>query len=399
MRAASRTFARHPDDPTRSDAGFTLIELMASLTLMAVGIVGVIGVMNSSFRVVGTAASRSRATAVATKWVEYLRSRPYDEVKAAGVSGATITKSDTVSGQTFTVRYTVTQENEATANPTSPSTTIAKAYQKAYIWVSWSDASGYHDLYQTTLVYPGGKGVFNAAATVTQAASNAKPLKPKSLTAIPVLGTSSVDLAWVPPDATVGVPDPASWVVQFSRSSSFLPGEVQEVATSLPTSVTTLRVSDLAEGTTYHFRVYSKSSNGTISADSAQQLNVTTLVSGSTACSLGTASVTPSAVKKKAGNDSGKLESSPQVEVQLVTSCTGTTFQIEYAPRDGETRTVALAPVALRPGTLTAAVDGTENLWAIGDHGIDVYSYTSGVKKLRANLRLVVCDNGKSACP
>ena len=49
-----------------AEAGFTLIELAASLTVLAIGIVGVIGVMNGSFRVAVNASARSKAVAVAT---------------------------------------------------------------------------------------------------------------------------------------------------------------------------------------------------------------------------------------------------------------------------------------------------------------------------------------------
>ena len=66
------------------DAGFTLLELVAALTILAVGIVGVIGVTNSSMNVAITTSARSKATALATKKIEDFRATPYDilEVKA-----------------------------------------------------------------------------------------------------------------------------------------------------------------------------------------------------------------------------------------------------------------------------------------------------------------------------
>ena len=383
---------------------------MASLTLMAIGIVGVIGVMNSSFRVVGTATSRSKATAVATKYVEYFRSLTYDKVPVstnltdpyvtASPSATTPPVWETVGGQRFGVKYAITWENEST--PPQQGTAAVAAYKKAVVWVTWTDASGYHDLYQTTLIYPGGLGVHNAAQSTAQPGnSSTKPLKPKSVVATPVTGSSSVDLTWVPPDVTVGVPIPASWVVQYSRSSSFLPGEVQEIAAVIPGSVTTLRVTDLAEGTTYHFRVFSKSENGVLSDTATQTAigGVLTGLSGSSACSVGTVSVTPSAIKKRGGNDSSKLVANPKVEVQLLTTCTGTTFEMRYSPQEGLTRTVPLAPVASRPGTLAGDIDGNESVWIVGDRPIDVYSFTGGVESVRANLRLIVCDNNRAVCP
>lgn len=405
-------FARRGRRRAESDAGFTLIELMASLTLLAVGIVGVIGVMNSSFRVVGTATSRSKATAVATKYVEYLRSLTYKDVPVStNVNDPYVTVSpkpgnpptwETVGGQRFGVKYAVTWANEAT--PPQQGTATVAAYKKAVVWVSWNDTSGYHDVYQTTLIYPGGLGVFNAAQNVAPPGnSSTKPLKPKSVVGTPVTGTSSVDLVWVPPDVVANVPLAETWIVQYSRSSSFLPGEVQEVAARIPGSVTTLRLTDLAEGTTYHFRVYAKSASGVLSDTATQTATggVVTGLSGASACSVGAASVTPSGIKKRGGNEAGgRLDAPyPKVEVQLLTTCTGTTFQMEYSPKDGSVETVALNPVASRPGTLFAEVNGDLNSWVVGDRPVDVYSYTAGVKKLRANLRLIVCDNNKATCP
>lgn len=383
----------------RGDGGFTLIELMASLTLIAVGVVGVIGVMNSSFRVVGTASSRSKATAVATKWIEELRSKPYDVVllEAQDADGTVTTPPpELVGGQSFDVTYALDEVNETTT--AADGTTKTDAYVSAVVWVDWTDASGPHDLYQSTLIYPGGRGLHDAAEVVSSDSSSTKPLKPKSLTATPVSGTSSVDLEWVPPDVTIGVPNPAEWIVQYSRSSSFLPGEVQQIAAHIPGSVTTLRVTDLAEGTTYHFRVYAKSESGVLSQEAATALNVMTGTSGVASCAVGTASVTPSAVKKKGGAEAGRLSVSPTVEVQLLTTCTGSTFAIEYSPQDGDVRTAMMAAVAERPGTLTATINKDLN-WTVGDRPVDVYSYTDGVKKLRANLRLIVCDHNKAMCP
>jgi prepilin-type N-terminal cleavage/methylation domain-containing protein len=386
----------------RSDDGFTLVELMASLTLIAVGIVGVIGVMNSSFRVVGSASGRAKATAVATKWVEYLRSLPYDQVvPSTNLADPYVQKQqEPVGGLKFTVKYAVTWENEAT--PPAQGSAAVAAYKKAVVWVTWRDPSGFHDVYQSTLLYPGGLGVYTGqTGAIFQGSNNTKPLKAKSLSAVPVTASSGVDLSWVPPDVTAGIPIPAKWIVQYSRASSFLPGEVQEVAATIPGSVTTLRVTDLADNTRYYFRIFAKSESGVLSDATLQSQTegVLTGVSTATACSVGTASVTPSAVKKRGGSDSSRLVSNPKVEVQLLAACSGTTFEMEYFPDDGVLRTVALAPVASRPGTLAGDINGNEPVWVVGDRPINVYSYTAGVKKARANLRLVICDNSKATCP
>jgi prepilin-type N-terminal cleavage/methylation domain-containing protein len=382
----------------RDDVGFTLIELMASMTLMAIGVVGVIGVMNSSFRVVGTATARSRATAIATRHIESIRAKPYKTIVASTLTSPlpATNFTETVGGQTFQGSETVTLENEMV--PAADGTSKQNAYKKAVVWVSWRDVGGYHDIYQTTVVYPGGQGVFNAANSVNQGGVNSTPpLKPKTLLATPVTFTSSVDLVWTPPDVTVGIPPPASWVVQWSRDPSFTSGEVQEIAATIPASLRSLRVDDLADNTTYYFRVFARSVDGVLSQQAATSSNVTTYVSQTTACTVGTASVTPSAVKKRGGSESGKLSVSPQVEVQTLGTCSGTTFEMVYAPNDTSTQTVAMTAATSR--TWRASLNGDLNTWSIGEREIVVYSYTAGVKKVRANLRLVVCDNTKTLCP
>lgn len=380
----------------RDDAGFTLVELMASITILAVGIVGVIGVMNSSFRVAGATSSRSKGVAVATKHVERLRATPYKLLATSTVAGQYKVETDTVGGREFTVKTAVTLEDEATLYP-GQTTKATGAYKKAYVWVSWVDEAGVHDVHQTTLIYPGGLGLHDVAKTVKSTGVVGKPLAPLSLAATPVTTGGAVDLVWVPPAPSLTAPEPATYVVQYSQDPTFPPTSVQQVAASLPSTVTILRVSDLAGGTTYHFRVFSKSGDGSLSTTAAQALNVTTIASLSTVCAVGTASVTPSAIVKRSGNDGSGLTPSPQVQINTSGLCTGITFSMSYSPRkDGTVDTRALPLTST--GTYAAAVDGNQG-WIIGEHDIVVSSTQSGVTTSRATLRLIVCDHQKKVCP
>lgn len=392
--------------PTSREGGFTLIELMAALTLMAIGIVGVIGVMNSTFRVAGTASSRSKAISVATKTLEMFRAKPYNQLAIQAATDPVVSYTEKVGGQTFTVETAIQASNEAATY--GAQTPTSNAYKKAYVWVKWNDGGGSHTVSQETLIYPGGLGVYNPTNTATRVTSNLRPLAPLSLTATPVSTTAditlktAVDLQWVPPATTSGVAPVASWVVQYAAfdcngtlCTSFPWTEVQEVAAFLPASMTTLRINDFATSSKYHFRVYAKSADGVISTDYAQALNVTGITSPATVCSIGAASVTPAAVKKRTGSDSGKLVSSPVVQVNLLASCAGRTFQMDYSPNDGLTRTVNLTGST----TLNGTIDGTRSEWVIGERRVSVYSVLDGVRTLRANLRLTVCDNAKAVCP
>lgn len=377
----------------RDESGFTLVELMAALTILAVGIVGTIGVMNSSIRVAGTTGARSKGVAVTTQHIEKLRAIPYDQLLTAASDDSYTTVNQTVGNRVYTVKWVVTLVDEATVNSTG--TKVVKAYKKAFVWVSWSDESGPHDVHQTTLIYPGGKGK-HAPSTAAPAGSSNAPDPPSSLTATPVTGSTDVDLAWVPPAPTSTAPPPASWVVEYSQDPTFPSSSVHQVADSLPANVTELRVSDLAANTTYHFRVFSKSAAGTLSTSAATKLNVTTGNSSSTTCSVGTASVTPSAVHKKSANDGGGLSVNPRVAVTTLGSCSGVAFRMEYSSGDGVTRDTGLLGDA--SGTHAATVDGSL-AWTVGDHEIKIFSYSGSTKSLRARLRLTVCAANRKSCP
>lgn len=388
-----RRFGTRPAPASADESGFTLVELMAALTILAVGIVGTIGVMNSSIRVAGTTGARSKGVAVATKHIERLRAVPYDQLVPAGSSADVTTVSEPIGNRIYTVKWVVTLVDEAT--PGSTGTPVVKAYKKAFVWVSWTDESGVHDVYQTTFIYPGGRGRHNPTAASSSPDSTNAPDPPINFTAGPVTDSTDVDLAWDPPAPTPTAPAPAAWVVQYSKDSTFPSGSVHQVADSLPAAVTELRVTDLAALTTYHFRIFTKSAEGTLSATAAQRLNVTTNSTTSTSCTVGTASVTPSAVKKKSANDGGGLATNPRVAVTTLGTCVDLSFRMEYSSGNGVTRDVAMLIDATN--TYSATVDGTLE-WTVGDHDITVFSYSGSTKTVRARLRLTVCAANRRNC-
>lgn len=365
------------------ERGFTLIELMASLTVLAIGIVGVIGVMNGSFRVAAITSARSKGVAVATKHIETVRAAPYDHLVAGG---AVEESTDTVGGRTYTVKRAVTMADEATG-----ATPIVGAYKRATIEVSWTDESGFHAVHQETLLYPGGKGRFVPVVTVP-VQGNGRPLAPTNLvaTAQSISGTTGVALSWTAPSEASN-PTPVSYVVQYSTDATF--GTYHEVTTTLPIATPTLLVTDLAASTLYHFRVASKAENGNLSSEWATAYNVTTGASLLSTCAIGTASVTPSAVYKKRGNENSGLVSNPVVSVNGVGACATTTLQARYSPRDGVNATLNLT----RSGSIfTGTIVGTSQPWSVGEHPINIYDGT-GTK--RATMQLIVCDPQKKSCP
>src|SRR3954470_20570939 len=102
-----RTSSAHPEE------GFTLVEVAASILVLAIGIVGVIGVMNGSFGIAAKTSQRSKGIAVATQEIERLRATDYVSIPVAAANAQAQTYTVPVDGRTFTVSRTVTLVNEA----------------------------------------------------------------------------------------------------------------------------------------------------------------------------------------------------------------------------------------------------------------------------------------------
>ncbi len=225
------------------ERGFTMVEMVVSLTILAIGIVGVIGVMNSSFGVSVRTNQRSRAVALATREVESVRAVTWSQLPA---SSTATTRQEEVGGTTFTVEKAVTWQSRS-GN--------AQAVKRATVAVRWTDADGrVRDVSQTTDVYPGGLGPAATTPTTASCSNSAAPSAPGGLLAsLPPLAATAdigVDLVWTPPIAsTVPV---ATWRIEMSNNNF---GTAQVVTTTQPVSSVTTRVEGLSAGTAYQFRV------------------------------------------------------------------------------------------------------------------------------------------------
>ena len=361
------------------------MELAASLTVLAIGIVGVIGVMNGSFRVAVNASARSKAIAVATQEIEELRGSQYEDIAVPDPTAPATSYSETVDGRTFTVTRTVEWADEATgASPTQD------AYKKAIVEVRWQESDGVKFVHQETLIYPGGLGQHASVATTTPN-GNGNPLAPSNLLAtIPtnLVGTTGVDLVWTPPASSN--PEPVTYVVQYSTDLSFT--TYQEVTDSVPALNPFLRVTDLAPSTTYHFRVASKAANGHLSSSWATTYNVTTPASLALGCTLGDATATPQAVKKR--NAVGQLEFDILVNLNGIgLSCSSTTLRAEYSPVAG---TTVVKPLTRSGSIWSGTIDGRNTVWSVGAHDVKIYDSTNAH---RATINVIICEKGKATCP
>lgn len=349
-----------------------MVELCVALTVLAIGIVGVVGVMNSTFGVAVGNTDRSRAVALATKEIESLRSTPWEQLVPSADSTP---RQVAVGGRTYQVERAVTDAGDG--------------QKQATVVVRWAGAGGdVDDLSQSTKIYPGGLG----GVTTTTAPSSLSGLlaAPTALLAtIPteVTGGTAVDLVWTNPVAgnPVGSFLVAEWSVNgFSGSSNRL-------AERITSTLTRVRVPGLSAGTTYSFRMAASSADGTLSGWSPIA-TVTTPTAVSTTCTYGAAAIDPTRVRRHASLFH-KFVQPVKVSINTSGSCVG--LHVVYQPNGTVgPQSWLLTPAAggVWSATLPEVVGMT---WSVGVHTMTIRDQ---LETQRASLSLTVCDYGAASC-
>lgn len=388
------------------EGGFTLIELVIGLTVLAVGIGAVVNVFHSAFAVAGQGNNRSRAVALATREAEAMRAIPYERVGfAADQVGyvadfeglPTVVVDDPliepvesgvdVGGISFSfVRHVVWVDAASVSG-------FADAYKRVTALVSWQDESGVHEVRQDAFVYPGGQGAYagpqgGAASTTTTLVSVVPPSAPLTLSASVPAGTdgaTSVDLSWTASPISVTPID--TWIVEYS-TDSFM--SAQRLTDTQPASSTALTATGLSPSTTYSFRVAAQSANGLVSTWSVSVM-ATTTPALSNACGLGTATLTPSALKRLHGV-STVLSGNVVAVVNTTGTCTG--LQLRYSPIAGASATAYLT--AGVGGMWTGTLDGITTAWDTGTHQVEVLD---GVGSVLGTMTVTVCVHNARSCP
>lgn len=361
--------------PARPDGGFTLVEVLVAMTVLAVGLVSITTVTSSSLDVSVRTSRRTNAVDIATQAIEATRAIPYDRITPAST---TTTSTVQIKGTTYTLSQGIVW---------AASGTNTQAYKQAVANVRWSDHDGVHDVSQTTKIYPGGMTPSTTApAHTTGCGALSAPTLVVAGVPLDFSGTTGVDITWTPP--LVSAEPIAGWLVQWSSDS----GTTWNTATSVVDStVTTTRISGLSAGTSYQFRVASTSICSTLSAWSPLA-TATTLTDVQLQCVPGAVTVTPSAVKRASNSSSAGLETRPIVSLNTTGPCTG--FTARYSPKAGDNRVVAL--VLSGAGSWSAGLAGaTTAAWDVGQHPIDIYDWL-GTK--RGTAVLTVCEHNAKAC-
>jgi hypothetical protein len=268
-----------------------------------------------------------------------------------------------------------------------------QAYKRAVVLVSWVDRGGIHTVRQDAFVYPGGRGAYvgpaGSVTTTTLVAADVPPSPPLTLTAsVPAdsTGASTVNLSWTA--SPISTPAVATWVVQFS-TDLFVTAHL--LTDTQPASVRSFAATGLSPSTAYQFRVAARSSAGTQSTWSVTAVATTGAVAAA-ACSLGTATITPSAVLRLHGATT-LLVSDAVVSVNASGSCSG--LQLKYSATAGTTTTAFLV-AAGGGGVWTGVMNGLTASWDTGTHQVQV---VDGGGSVLGTLTFTVCVHNAKSCP
>jgi prepilin-type N-terminal cleavage/methylation domain-containing protein len=307
------------------DAGFTIIELIVTLTIISIGVFATMQVFLGSLATTAFSDSRTRATALAAREVEDMRAAPYAQV-GFSASAPGFVSSITEGGQTYDTVVVASPTTTPQGTPETvagvtfsirrdivwaPLGSATNAFKRVIATVTWTDRAGNHTVRQDAGVYPGGLGVYGGpGATTTTTAAPSVPSNPTNFTATlnATSPTTAVDLAW-----TTGAVAPVYWELHYSANGGT---SWVSVTASQPAGTTNYALSGLSSSTTYLFRV--RGINGLLASQWVQA--TATTQTAPTTCTILSAAVTPSSVQKKSNN---ALQDDLNVNVNTSGVCTG----------------------------------------------------------------------------
>lgn len=348
----------------QDEEGFTLIEMMVSLTMFAILSTALAGVFYASLRTATSSTQRSKAAALATRETEALKAIPYDNLgfysSQAGYLATFEGRTTVTLGGVIPVDANAQTEPRATTTvgPTSfsivrnvvwadtagPATTYAQAYKRTTVQVTWTDGMGPHTVRQDSIVYPGGRGAYTGpgggstttTSTPATTALTPPPGAPTLDSAAPAAdpaGRSQIDVAWTAPSPAAGG-SVSYYVVEQATDSGFTANVV--ASPQQPSSAASYPVTGLAPNTTYWFRVVAFGSSGTASTPSNSR-SATTLFEPIAACTFSSISVTGSGGKSYASSKTyhgtqSKMSENLSFSVAASASCSGTVSVQAIAP-------------------------------------------------------------------
>ncbi len=433
--------ARRVASQDESEAGFTVVELVVALAILAMTMAPMCGVFWSAMRTAGVASHRSDGASIASREIESMRAIPYAEVgfyadetgytatyegHATVALGSTSPSSGTLVPQIQPQRP---DPNAAAGFAPDPdpenaipivqggvsfslerhivwidaqdsSSTYTQAYKRLTVIVTWSDQAGSHDVRQDSILYPGGLGAFQGAmgggASTTTTTAVLNPSAPV-LGAITGLadpaGQTQIPLTWSQPAGGAAV---TSYSIVYSTSSSFPSGSISLV-TGLAPSITSYTVTSLTANTTYYFEIiaYAGTNTATSNAESFATLPVTLAT-----CQLGALSVNGATTLSTTGTilqTNGKVGENLALSMTTTGTCPHSYSVKAVNPTNSADPGSAYALTA-SAGTHTATVpsNGSKS-WAVGVHTFTVWDVTNNSATTVVKT-FKICAKGSSTC-
>jgi prepilin-type N-terminal cleavage/methylation domain-containing protein len=387
--------------PDREE-GFTLIELLAAVVVLVVGISAVAQVFIGTLRANASADTRTRATSIASREIEAMRSQPYASVGLPTGSVEEGTWTDPLNHGVNTVVFVggssiaPTGSDVAGAVPVTIKRMIVwvasapnnQAYKRVIAFVSWTDPAGTHTVRQDSDVYPGGLGAYGGTTTTVPMTTTTAPLLPGAPTNLTATQDatnpkSQIDLSW-----TAGSPAATTWEIQHSLTNTFA-SYTEDTATQ-PGTTTTYAKTGLAADTTFWFRVRALDALGDASSWSTYA-SAATADAGPT-CTIGTSNATPSA-QDRANNGNGHLTSSIYVQVHTSGNCSSLSLVFTPGVSQGQV-TTALVPES--GGVFDYTIGTGDYSWDVGNKSINVDDASQDVL---STIALTICTKGASHCP
>ena len=274
--ASAAAAGSRPDDD-----GFTVVELIVALALMAIVMAGLAPALDSALQAASTANRRTAANGLATAAIEQMRAVAYDTVGyqhgspalaactptgnpqspfypyasqtpvdlGAGTSGLPpwgYTMNDTPNSVVFTVQSCVYWMNAAGA------TSGSKSYKQSVVSVTWSDSAGPHGIVDVSAVYPTNS---QAVTQPSQPVTNTLLNPPSTVSVTPDPASGVIDVSW-----TAASPTPTDYLVLYSATDDF--SNWSTLMVSPPVYGQSYQATGLTPGVTYYFQVASQNSQG-----------------------------------------------------------------------------------------------------------------------------------------
>lgn len=386
-----------------SQQGFTIVEMVAALGILSIVVTAIAGVFYGAMRSAGASNRRADGVATAIRDVEAMHAIPWGQLgfdtqidfeghPGVVVSNPMITPTSTASfgGTTFNItRYIVWVDAPDNEDPATLS--YDDAYKRVTAVVTWTHNNQLNTARQDSVLYPGGRGPYTgpqAASLTLEVTDTGTPAAPTGLSAtVPtgVEGETSVDLTWTPP--TLSVPLVDKWVIEYNAN----PGtdQWQSVTSDQPVTNTSSRVTDLASGKLYDFRVRSKAANGNLSTPS-NVVQATTTSSNPAVCEAARLTINPTTVSRISGN-SGHLEQDVVVTVNTLGPCSS--LEVRYSPDTGVSKVAYMtASGSVWTGTLPK-----DQRWSVGNHAIGIYAGSTSTTAIAVG-NLCVTQTKGSKC-